>query len=147
MVFGEGLALARFALSAALGDTPGWFDPASPEPAAKDYATREVNQFLWASNVDFPFLFALRAKLEFRAGGNPSWNTGVDYRKRSNRFVDREEVRALYKQAGLSLDADLDALNEAARITANSDSVFSHFRLPSESVPQAISMFASPTYR
>ncbi len=135
---------ARFALSAALGDTPGWFDPASPEPAAKDYATREVNQFLWASNVDFPFLFALRAELEFRAGGNPSWNTGVDYRKRSNRFVDREEVRALYKQAG---GLSLDALNEAARITANSDSVFSHFRLPSESVPQAISMFASPTYR
>jgi pimeloyl-ACP methyl ester carboxylesterase len=114
---------ARFALSAALGDTPGWFDLSSPEPAAKDYATREVNQFLWASNVDFPFLFALRAELEFRAGGNPSWNTGVDYRKQLNRSVDREEVRALYKQAGLSLDADLDALNEAARITANSDSV------------------------
>jgi hypothetical protein len=114
---------ARFALSAALGDTPGWFDPASPEPAAKDYATREFNQFLWASNVDFPFVFALRAELEFRAGGNPSWNTGVDYRKQFNRSVDREEVRALYIQAGLSLDADLDALNEAARITANSDSV------------------------
>ena len=114
---------ARFALSAALGDTPGWFDPASPEPAPKDFATREVNQFLWASNVDFPFVFALRAELEFRAGGNPSWNTGVDYRKQLNRSVDREEVRALYKQAGLNLDADLDALNEAARITANSDSV------------------------
>jgi len=114
---------ARFALSAALGDTPGWFDPASPEPAPKDFATREVNQLLWASNVDFPFVFALRAELEFRAGGNPSWNTGVDYKKQFNRSVDREEVRALYKQAGLSLEADLDALNDAARITANSDSV------------------------
>jgi pimeloyl-ACP methyl ester carboxylesterase len=114
---------ARFALSAALGDTPGWFDPASPEPAPKDFATREDNQFLWASNVDFPFIFALRAELEFRAGGNPSWNTGVDYKKQFNRSVDREEVRALYKQAGLSLDADLDALNDAARITANPDSV------------------------
>jgi hypothetical protein len=114
---------ARFALSAALGDTPGWFDPASPEPAAKDFASREANQFLWASEVDFPFVFALRAELEFRAGGNPSWNTGVDYRKQFNRSVDREEVRALYKQAGLSLDADLDALNDAARIAANPDSV------------------------
>jgi pimeloyl-ACP methyl ester carboxylesterase len=114
---------ARFALSAALGDTPGWFDPASPEPAAKDFATREANQFLWASEVDFPFVFAFRAELEFRAGGNPSWNTGVDYRKQFNRSVDREEVRALYKQAGLSLDADLDALNDAARIAANPDSV------------------------
>lgn len=114
---------ARFALSAALGDTPGWFDPASPEPAGKDFATREVNQLLWASNVDFPFVFALRAELEFRAGGNPSWNTGVDYKKQFNRSVDREEVRALYKQAGLSLDVDLDALNDAARVTANPHSV------------------------
>jgi pimeloyl-ACP methyl ester carboxylesterase len=114
---------ARLALSAALGDTPGWFDPASPEPAAKDFASQEANQFLWASEVDFPFDFALRAELEFRAGGNPSWNTGVDYRKQFERSVDREEVRALYKQAGLSLDADLDALNNAARITANPDSV------------------------
>ena len=114
---------ARFALSAALGDTPGWFNPASPEPAPNDFASREANQLLWASVVDFPFVFALRAELEFRAGGNPSWNTGVDYRKQLNRSVDREEVRALYKQAGLSLDADLDALNDAARISANPDSV------------------------
>lgn len=114
---------ARFALSAALGDIPGWFNPASPEPARKDFASREANQFLWASEVDFPFVFALRAELEFRAGGNPSWNTGVDYRTQLNRSVDREEVRALYQQAGLSLDADLDALKDAARITANPDSV------------------------
>jgi pimeloyl-ACP methyl ester carboxylesterase len=114
---------ARFALSAALGDTPGWFNPDLPEPARKDFASREANQFLWASEVDFPFVFALRAELEFRAGGNPSWNTGVDYRKQLNRSVDREEVRALYKQAGLSLDADLDALNDAARISADPDPV------------------------
>ena len=114
---------ARFALSAALGDTPGWFNSALPEPAANDFAAREANQFLWASQVDFPFVFAFRAELEFRAGGNPSWNTGVDYRKQFERSVDREEVRALYKQAALSLDADLDTLNDAARIAANPDSV------------------------
>jgi pimeloyl-ACP methyl ester carboxylesterase len=114
---------ARFALSAALGDTPGWFNPALPEPAANDFAAREANQFLWASQVDFPFVFAFRAELEFRAGGNPSWNTGVDYRKQFERSVDRDEVRALYQQAGLSLDADLDTLNDAARIAANPDSV------------------------
>lgn len=114
---------ARFALSAALGDSPGWFDPTSPEPAPNDFASREANQFLWASEVDFPFVFAFRAELEFRAGGNASWNTGVDYRRQFERSVDREEVRALYKQAGLSLDTDLDALNDAARITANPTSV------------------------
>ncbi|MGH2515629.1 MAG: alpha/beta hydrolase family protein, partial [Ktedonobacterales bacterium] len=69
---------ARFALAAALGDTPGWFSSTSPEPAPTDYAAQEANQFLWDQQVDFPFVFALRAELEFRAGGNPSWNTGVD---------------------------------------------------------------------
>jgi len=114
---------ARLALTFALADTPGWFDPASPEPAPTDYATREANQFLWASQVDFPFAFALRAELEFRAGGNPSWNTGVNYRKQLAHSVDRDEVVALYAQAGLDLDVDLDSLNNASRIAANSSSV------------------------
>jgi pimeloyl-ACP methyl ester carboxylesterase len=110
---------ARIALSAALSDFPGWFDPALPEPAATDFDAQEVNQFLWFANVDFPFLLAFRTELEFRAGGNPSFNTGVNYRKQLARSVDREEVEALYAAAGLSLDADLDTLNNAARITAD----------------------------
>jgi dienelactone hydrolase len=114
---------ARLALATALGDTPGWFNPASPEPAEDDSATQEVNQFLWAANVDFPFVFALRAELEFRAGGNPSWNTGVDYREQFEHSVDREEVRTLYAAAGLDLEGDLETLNKAARISANPASV------------------------
>jgi len=114
---------ARIALTMALGDTPGWFTPGSPEPAANDFVTQEQNQFEWASQIDFPFLFAARAELEFRAGGNPSWNTGVDYERQLARSVDRREVQALYKAAGLNLDADLDALNRAARIHANPSSV------------------------
>jgi pimeloyl-ACP methyl ester carboxylesterase len=114
---------ARLALVAALGDTPGWFDPLSPEPGEDDFASQEFNQFLWSAHVDFPFVFALRAELEFRAGGNPSWNTGVDYREQLERSVNREEVHALYKLAGLNLEADIDTLNDAARITANPASV------------------------
>jgi pimeloyl-ACP methyl ester carboxylesterase len=114
---------ARVALSAALGDTPGWFDPALPEPPQRDFTDREINQFEWASQVNSVFAFALRGELEFRAGGNPSWNTGVDYKRQLERSVDKEEVRALYKRAGLSLEADLDALNDASRITANPASV------------------------
>jgi pimeloyl-ACP methyl ester carboxylesterase len=110
---------ARIALAAALGDTPGWFDPASPEPATTDFDSQEFNQFLWLANVDLPFYFAFRAELEFRAGGNPSFNTGVNYRKQLARSADREEVEALYAAAGLSLDADLDTLNEADRIAAD----------------------------
>jgi len=73
--------------------------------------------------VDFPFIFAFRAELEFRAGGNVSWNTGVDYRRQFARSADRKEVEALYKTAGLDLDRDLDTLNDAARISANEDAV------------------------
>lgn len=114
---------ARIALAAALADTPGWFDPLSPEPSATDFTTQEANQFSWLQQVDFPFVFAFRAELEFRAGGNPSWNTGVNYRKQLERSVDLPEVVALYQQAGLSLDADLETLNEAARIKAKATAV------------------------
>jgi hypothetical protein len=114
---------ARTALFAALGDIPGWFDQASPEPASTDYATQENNQFLWESKVDFIFAFFARAELEFRAGGNPSWNTGVDYGVQLAHSADSREVTALYKQAGLSLNTDLKALAAAPRISADSGAV------------------------
>jgi pimeloyl-ACP methyl ester carboxylesterase len=110
---------ARIALSGALGDLPGWFVPLSPEPAATDFGGQELNQFLSDSQVDFPFAFAFRAELEFRAQGNPSSNVGVDYRKQFAKSVDAAEVRALYEQAGLDLDADLRMLNETVRISAD----------------------------
>jgi len=109
---------ARLALVAAVGDLPGWFTPGSPEPARTDYSARERNQFLWSSLVDFSFLFALRQELEIRAGGNPSWNTGVDYREQLERSINRDEVKALYRQAGLNLDEDLQTLQNAPRIAA-----------------------------
>ena len=110
---------ARLALVSALADGPGWFDPTSPEPAPTDFAGQEMNQFLWDRQVDFPFVFAFRAELEFRAGGNPSSNVGVDYRRQFAHSVDAAEVRALYEQAGLDLEADLDELNETVRISAD----------------------------
>jgi pimeloyl-ACP methyl ester carboxylesterase len=114
---------ARVALATALGDLPGWFDPTSPEPARKDFADQIANQFLWLSEVDFPFIFALRAELEARAGGNPSWNTGVDYESHLKRSVNYAEVRALYAAAGLSLEADLATLKKAKRIKADPGAV------------------------
>jgi pimeloyl-ACP methyl ester carboxylesterase len=110
---------ARIALTAALADTPGWYDPTSPEPAQTDYTDREANQFQWMENVDFPFVFDFRAELEGRAGGNPSFNNGVNYLAQLKKSVDYDEVQALYTAAGLSLDADLETLKKAARITAN----------------------------
>jgi pimeloyl-ACP methyl ester carboxylesterase len=110
---------ARLSLVSALDDGPGWFTPLSPEPAATDFPAQEANQFLWAQQVDFPFVFAFRAELEARARGNGSWNTQVDYRRQFERSADAAEVRALYEQAGLDLESDLKVLNEAARISAD----------------------------
>ena len=107
---------ARIALSAALADVPGWFDPTSPQPAANDYTNQEINQFLWDKSPDFAFGFFGRAELEARAGGNFSWNTGVDYRAQLAHSVDRAEVQVLYKAAGLDLNKELEKLNDAPRI-------------------------------
>jgi pimeloyl-ACP methyl ester carboxylesterase len=114
---------ARLALAAALGDTPGWFTPLSQEPAPGDASGQEANQFLWDTEVDFPFIFAFRAELEARAGGNPSWNTGVNYAADLVKSADLREVISLYHAAGLSLGKDLATLDHAARISADPSAV------------------------
>ena len=107
---------ARIALISALTDLPGWFLPTQPEPAASDYAAQAASQLQWETRVDFPFAFSYRAELEKRAGGNPSWNSGVDYAHQLAISADRDEVAALYRSAGLDLSADLRALNSGASI-------------------------------
>ena len=114
---------ARLALVAALADTPGWFTPLSDEPGATDYAAQEANQYLWFTQVTFPFIFAFRADLEAKAGGNPSWNTGVNYASDLSKSTDTSEVKALYSSAGLSLSHDVQTLNLAKRITAKPKAV------------------------
>jgi pimeloyl-ACP methyl ester carboxylesterase len=114
---------ARIALAASLSDVPGWVTPLSPEPASTNFASQEQNQFLWEANTDFFFAFEARYELEARFGGNPSWNTGVDYRIQLAHSASHNEVEALYEAAGLSLDDDLNALAQAPRISANPDAV------------------------
>jgi pimeloyl-ACP methyl ester carboxylesterase len=110
---------ARLALVSALADTPGWFTPLSNEPAPNAYAAQEDNQYDWASQVTFPFVFDFRAQLEEVAGGNPSWNTGVNYFADLAKSADLREVIALYKGAGLSLLKDLRTLNGSPRVSAD----------------------------
>jgi pimeloyl-ACP methyl ester carboxylesterase len=110
---------ARIALAAALESVPGWFDPSSPEPKPTDYTTQELNQFYWLGEVDFVFSLDWRSELEARAGGNPSFNTSVNYAKQLSHSRDYAEVQALYAAAGLSLSADLAMLKKAARISAD----------------------------
>ena len=110
---------ARLGLVAALTDLPGWFDPRRPEPAEADYSARVLAQIEWESRVDFDFAFRHRKELEKRAGGNPSWNNGVDYAGLLAGSPDHAEVQALYSQAGLDLQADLRSLNAGASIKAD----------------------------
>ena len=110
---------ARLGLVAALTDSPGWTDPTKPEPAKDDFATRLANQIGSIASLGIPFGFLARAELEARAGGNPSWTTGVDYGHQLDLSIDRKEVQTLYKQAGLDLGADLRTLDHAERISAD----------------------------
>ncbi len=114
---------ARIALAAALSSIPGWFDPASPVPAPTDYAAQEQNQYLWIKNVTLPFQLAFRKDLELRAGGNPSWTNGVDFRALLAQSPVKAEVEALYQAAGLNLDADLQAVQQAPPIFADQKAV------------------------
>jgi hypothetical protein len=114
---------ARLALAAAVGNIPGWHDPSSPEPAAGDFAARQSNQFRWYEEVCFLVYFWARAQVERQAGGNPSWNTDVDYSELLTNSINRDMVDALYEEARLRLDDDLDALAVAPRIAADPDAV------------------------
>ncbi len=110
---------ARLALVAALADLPGWFSPAQPEPAANDYTSQASAQWLWISPSGFGYAFPGRLELEQRAGGNPSWNVGVDYGTLLAASVDRAEVESLYAKAGLNLQQDIRTLNAGTRIKAD----------------------------
>jgi pimeloyl-ACP methyl ester carboxylesterase len=109
---------ARLALVAALSGLPGWFDPTTREPAPTDFDAWAAAQAQWESRVDFPFEFSYRQELERRAGGNPSWNVGVDYQHQLSISPYAIEVAALYRAAGLDLAADLRRLNAGPRIKA-----------------------------
>lgn len=112
---------ARIALAASLASIPGWYDPAAPAPA--DRAGRQHAQYQWLRDPDLMVFLGARAVLEDRAGGNMSWNAGVDYRGLLAASAHAQDTHALYADAGLDLDADLDALERAPRIRADPGAV------------------------
>ncbi|GAB2713400.1 alpha/beta hydrolase family protein [Streptomyces bullii] len=114
---------ARIALAAALHGIPGHNDASQPEPGPTDWDTRQANQYAALKGLlQFP-AFRWRQEAESRAGGNPSWNTGVDHPALLARSPLHKEVTELYKKAGLSLRADLAALDRAPRVTADPGAV------------------------
>lgn len=105
---------ARVALAGVLGGIPGWTSNGKPQPAASDHEAQldEIGR-AFAMGVFLP-----RTDQEQRTGGAFSWNTGVDYRALLARTGRRAFVEALYRKAGLDLEKDLRALNDAPRVSA-----------------------------
>jgi len=114
---------ARLAMVAAIGNVPGWFDATAPAPPADDFTAQQLEQYKWYEQVVFLVLFSLRSQIEQQAGGNPSWNVGVDYSRRFGESINRDQVEALYREAGLDVDSDLEILAAADRIEADPDAV------------------------
>ncbi|KOG31016.1 alpha/beta hydrolase family protein [Streptomyces resistomycificus] len=110
---------ARIALAAALHNIPVWNQPTQTRPAATDWDAQQANQYEAVKGLLKIAAFNRRQEAESRAGGNMSWNTGVDYAKLLGRSSVRKEVDQLYRKAGLSLRDDLATLDRAPRISAD----------------------------
>ncbi|MEU5311639.1 alpha/beta fold hydrolase [Streptomyces sp. NPDC021562] len=120
---GTATGRARIALAAALYDVPGWNDPETPRPVPDDWGAQQAAQY-WAALglVELP-AFRWRQEAESRAGGNMSWNTGVDYTAVLHDSPYAKEVSELYRAAGRSLRSDLAELAAASRISADPGAV------------------------
>ena len=117
---------ARLALTGALGNVPAWNSTYDPKPT--EVAERIRQQAAWVQGAyTWGHGPAGRAELEQRAGGNPSWNTGVDYAKLLARSSERGLVARAYRDAGLDgkrgLSGDLAKLASAPRISADPNAV------------------------
>ncbi|HEY4605022.1 MAG TPA: hypothetical protein VIH08_11875 [Blastococcus sp.] len=113
---------ARIALAAALVNEPTWFNgPTAPDP--HDYAAQEVQQEQTLVGPGWTRYAGARPQIELAAGGNTSATVGVDFAAALNSSAHAEEVRALYRAAGLDLTADLTSLTRDADIDADPQAV------------------------
>ncbi|MFD9392215.1 alpha/beta hydrolase [Streptomyces sp. NPDC060000] len=109
---------ARIALAAAFLNLPAWA-PGKDRPAPTDWAGQQEQQYVWFAQGILGFVEGGRFAMEQSAGGNNSWNRGVDYTGLLAASQHAPQVHALYKTAGLDLRADLRTLTEGATITAD----------------------------
>jgi dienelactone hydrolase len=109
---------ARIALAAAYLNLADWA-PGESAPGATDYAGQEEQQYEWIAQGVLYFLVPARLSVEQSAGGNTSWNKGVDYAALLRGSAHAPQVAALYRAAGLDLHADLAALTRGAHTAAD----------------------------
>ncbi|WP_222853335.1 alpha/beta hydrolase family protein [Fodinicola acaciae] len=136
---------ARIALAASFGNIPGAFSGHEPPPSTLDGQIRAQAEWL-SSYLLFAGPYERAADIERRAGGNPSWNLGIDYRAQLARSALTRQVRTAYASAGLDLDTDLARLNAAPRIAASPSAVgyLYRFWVPSGRTPVPVITVHTP---
>lgn len=126
---------AKLALIGSLNNVSGWYSARYAEPTNdREFLEQQKEWVKWA----YSMLGTVgRLDLEARAGGNPSWNTGVDYRRLFQKSAQGERVRRAYARADQArLKADLAALNAGPRIAADRQAVaFMRRDVPSGHLP------------
>ncbi|GAA0948255.1 alpha/beta hydrolase [Kribbella koreensis] len=107
---------ARIALASAFGNVTGWNSALDPKPASVEGQARALYEIQLYGAVGV-FGAVGQADLAGHAGGNPSYNIGVDYARQLAKSDQLPFVRKAYKEAGLDLGKDLARLAAAPRIS------------------------------
>jgi pimeloyl-ACP methyl ester carboxylesterase len=121
---------ARIALAMTLGQLASWNNPNRPRPDPRDIHAVQEEMFHSLGRV-INQNFSTRFMMEQAGKGRMTWTTGVDYKDFFNNG-DREQkrvVRALYREAGLDVQADLAQINQAPRIEPDLDVIDAFWRL------------------
>jgi hypothetical protein len=113
---------ARLALALAFLNTTPWLSTSATPVPSSDPDGQEAAQY----NVMFSGAFSImdfielgRVSVDQADGGNATWETGTNFAKALADSPFRGEVQALYKEAGLNLDADLATLTANTTIKAD----------------------------
>ena len=117
---------ARIALAGALLNETDWDPAAASAPAPTDFAGQEAQEEQWMTTDDqLGFIVSARYYVDVAAGGDSGWNVGVNYGALLHESKYVAQVAALYKAAGLSLNADLTALDRNEHYTPDPGSLAS----------------------
>ncbi|MFI0444255.1 hypothetical protein [Actinomadura sp. 6N118] len=104
---------ARNALIAALHNLPAWSSGATP-PGPNDYTAQQLQQYQWFASGVLNFTFGARYWINLASGGDNAWNKGLNYSRLLRSSANLKQIKALYREAGLSLKGDLSQLTAAA---------------------------------
>lgn len=127
---------ARIALAAVIAQLPAWSVGSKPIPAPGDYDALQAGLYDSLAGGGLPLVgqaMSSRNEINRRAGGNISWNLGVDYAAILDQVANSDVVHAMYERAGISLAEDLEKLRTAERFVADPDAIrWARVQIPSE---------------